>query len=264
MMNHGRLHPPRPRRSSIRHSTRDDLEAIRAWLLEEESNNVPGNFLCNWSVIERAQADDELLVYVDGHTGIPVGFQLGRLVRPGILQVRNACRHKGIGRKLVERCLAMARKRNECLLYIECKPSTSIPFWERMGFTLLESIDGKNYAYQVLGKPLPLPEQGADVEVSISFYPESRRWESDTQPYVTYSPAGRITTCGSVHLKQRVLFHERVYRSSRDVVIGVQVDGKLLYEDKAKCEQSHVIGVRSCTNGFYLDTIHIGHAEGRR
>jgi len=248
--------PSLPKRSSIRRSTREDLEAIHRWMLEEEAKKVHGNFLCNWSMIESAQKDGELLVYVDGQTGTPVGFQIGKLVRPGILQVRNSYRRRSIGRKLVERCFYLARKSDECLLYIQCKPSSSIPFWRKMGFTLLESTDGKNYAYQVLDKLLPLPEHGSDIEVTITFFPESRKWQSSTPSYAINSPQARITADGIVHLRQRVLFHECAYRESHDVVIGIQVAEKLFYRDKAKYPEAERIGVTRCKNGFYIDRIH--------
>lgn len=249
-----------PKRSSIRRSTHTDLEAIRRWLHQEEESNVDGNFLCNWSTIANAHENRELLVYVDGRTGTPVAFQLGKLIRPGILQVHNAYRGRGIGRKLVDRCLTIARKNDECLLYIQCKPATSIPFWQKMGFILLETTDSKNYAYQVLEKSLSLPQQGSDVEVSISFYPESFKWDPCTQPYVTFSPRARMTADGIVHLQQRVQFHKHAYRASGDVVIGILVARECLYRDKAKYPDAQHFGVARCTNGFYLDRIHRARA----
>lgn len=245
------------RRSSIRRSTRSDLDAIHAWLVEEEAQDVHGNFLCNWSVIQSCHCDGKLLVYVDGSSGLPVAFQLGGLIRPGILQVRSAYRGKGIGRKMVERCIALALKRNESLLYIQCKPSSSIPFWQHMGFTLIPSDGWNHYAYQVLDKPLDLPADGEPVSVVISFYPHRRKWEPETAPYSSHSPQARHTADGTIHLAQRIQFHEESIRRelNNDLVVEVTVAGQRRYLDKAKYQEAERIGVQRCSNGFYIDAI---------
>jgi GNAT superfamily N-acetyltransferase len=115
--------------SSIRKSRPQDLVAIEKWLKEEDAQGVHGNFLCNWLVIERSHRDGDLFVYIDGTLQQPIAFQVGGLLSPGILQVRSQYRARGIGRKMVDHCISVAEKKGEHLLYIQCKPSTSIPFW---------------------------------------------------------------------------------------------------------------------------------------
>lgn len=66
----------------------------------------------------------QLLVCIDGVSGLPIAFQCGGLLDPGILQVRSEYRGKGIGRRMVEHCVKRALEMDECLLYIQCKPST--------------------------------------------------------------------------------------------------------------------------------------------
>lgn len=246
----------RAHRSSIRQSKRADLEEIRRWLTEEEAQGVHGNFLRNWSCIERAHGDGDLLVYVDGKTGLPLAFQLGKLIRPGILQVRYSYRGTGLGRKMVERCIALASKRDQCLLYIECKPSTSIPFWQRMGFTLIESANGERYACRSIEKLLQLPKQGVAVAVVVRFFPESRKWEPETEAYATYSPQAKLVPGGTVYFAQRIQFHERAFPDVGDVVVEIEVDGSCRYSDKAKYEGARRIGVKRCVNGFYIDAVH--------
>lgn len=243
-------------RSSIRRSSQADLEAIRSWLAEEERQGVHGNFLCNWSWIERAHRDGELLVYIDGKTSLPLAYQLGGLVTPGILQVRNICRGSGIGRKMVERCIARATKRDQYLLYIQCKPSTSIPFWEHMGFTLIEDAGENSYAYRVIDKPLQLPSEGEAIAVVIRFFPESSKWDSQARPYVAYSPEARLAPDGIVHLAQRVQFHECAFSDVRDVVVEIEIGGVCRFRDKAKYEAARQVGVSRCVNGFYIDAVH--------
>lgn len=245
------------RRSSIRRSTHADIGAIHAWLVDERSQGVHGNFLCNWPAIERAHREGELLVYIDGETGLPLAFLLGGLVRQeSILQVRQTYRGTGIGRSMVERSVALATKHDQCLLYIECKPSTSIPFWQRMGFTIIESVNGKNYAYRIVDNPLQLPEQGVDVKVVIRFFPDSRKWQPQTKPYTAHSPQARRTPDGTIYLAQRVLFHEEAFLDVRDVVVEIEVDGNRRFLDKARYEEAQRIGVTRCTNGFYVDRVH--------
>jgi GNAT superfamily N-acetyltransferase len=248
----------RAHRSSIRRSKPADLDAIHNWLIEEEAQGFDGNFLCNLSVIERAHRDGDLLVYVDGKTGLPLAFQVGGLIRPGILQVRHAYRGTGIGRKMIQRCISLAFKRDQCLLYIECKPSTSIPFWQRMGFTLIEGANGKNYAYHIINKPLQLPEKSVAVAVVIRFFPESRKWKPDTKAYAVFSPPAGRAPDGTLYLAHRVQFHEKAFFNVRDAVVEIELEGNSRYRDKAKYEEAHKIGVMRCINGYYIDMLHPG------
>jgi GNAT superfamily N-acetyltransferase len=247
-------------RSSIRQSKPSDLDAIHKWLIEENDQGVHGNFLCNWSVIECSHRDGDLLVYADGKTGLLLAFQLGGLIRPGILQVRHAWRGAGIGRKMVQRCITLAAKRDQCLLYIECKPSTSIPFWQRMGFTLIERANGNSNAFRVIDKPLRLPEQGVAVAVAIRFYPESRKWEPDTKPVAIFCPPARLAPDGVVYLAYRVQFHKEAFPNVQDgdVVIEIEVDGNCRFRDKAKYDKARQLGVTNCINGYYIDMVKPG------
>ncbi len=258
-----KLKPTRSRRtrSSIRRSTDEDLRAIHSWLVEEEARGVEGNFLCNWRLTEKAHREGRLLVFIDGSSRTPVAYQWGGLVTPGILQVRLDMRGKGIGRKLVARCIADAYKHEECLLFIQCTPSSSIPFWQKMGFTLLGRPGGNNYAYRVLEKKRALPTNGRLVHVAIKFYPESRKWDKAVAPYTTAVPIAAITPDGVIHLGERVFFFEDLYRNVQDVVVQVEVNGEVRFCDKARYEEAHQLGVRRCTNGFYIDAIHLRGTE---
>lgn len=242
-------------RSSIRRSTEADLQAIHAWLSEEKSRGVPGNFLCNWSLTEAKHREGRLLVYVDGASQLPVAYQWGGLIRPGILQVRHDQRGKGIGRKLVQRCIANAEKKDECLLFIECKPSTSIPFWQSMGFTLLDDDGSNSNAYRILERRNQLPSDSKPVEAVIHFYPEERKWDKTTRPCCSATPATAMTANGIVHLGERVFFFEDLYGDVGDPVVEIVIDSKNYYFDKAKYDQARYLGLRRCTNGYFIDAI---------
>src|SRR5882724_10133776 len=159
-------------KSRIRKSTSKDLRFIHYWLLDQQSKNVSGSFLCNWNLTLKSHKEGKLLVYIDGASGQPVAYQWGSLIHPGILEVRHDMHGKGIGSKLVRHCMAQARKSDQCILVIQCKPSSSIPFWQKMGFTMFDSQRGENYAYQILEKRHQLPRDGLPVKVAVRFFPE--------------------------------------------------------------------------------------------
>src|SRR4051812_46562674 len=131
----------------IRQSTDGDLHAIHEWLKKEHVEGVEDNFLCNWDIIEDCHAKRKLLVYIDAPSGQPVGFQIGGLLAPGILQVRKDFRRRGIATKLVEHCIAQARRANGPFLKIQCTQESSIPFWLKMGFNLYRGQTDKPLAY---------------------------------------------------------------------------------------------------------------------
>lgn len=246
---------PSRRRSTIRRSTDADLKAIHLWLLAQSKRNDPDTFLCNWRLTKDCHRDGELLVYVDGESGVPVAYQWGGLIRPGILEVRYDMRGKGIGRRLVERRIREAYKRDLCFLLIQCKPSSSIPFWKRMGFTLFNTVDGENYAYRLLKKTHQLPTEAAPVSVAIRFYPENRKWSENVAPLCIAKPAAVRTPDNVVHLSERVFCFKELYPDTRDPVVEIEVSGQLLYCDKAKYEEAQRIGVRRCPNGFFIDHV---------
>lgn len=242
-------------RSGIRRSKPEDLVAIRAWLEEEEAAGVHGSFLCNWSIIERAHKDKELLVYIDGRSGTPVAFQLGRLLQSGIMQVKHDFRGRGIGKRMVDYCVNLARRKGEDLLAIQCKPSTSIPFWERMGFTVIPGSEPPNRAYRVLERRHQLPEVGTPVEVVVRFYPEERKWHDACLPLLQVEASGKELPGGVIQLDRRISFHEDAYPLARDVVVEAEVNRVRQFMDKAKYRASQQRGVRRCRNGWFMDQI---------
>lgn len=245
------------KRSVIRRSRPEDIAVIRRWLEDEEARGVAGNFLCNWSIIERAHTKRELLVYIDGRSGEPVAFQLGRLLQSGLLQVKSDFRRHGIGKKLVDFCINLARRKDECLLAIQCKPSASIPFWQQMGFTLIPESDPPNRAYRILEKKLSLPADGSPTTVTVRFFPEERNWNEMTPPCSEIVVLGKALIDGTIAFSERVSYHEDAYPSIRDVVVEVEHAGMRLFLDKAKRRDVQDRGVTRCKNGWYLDYVRV-------
>ncbi len=246
---------PALKRSVIRRSRIQDVLTIRGWLEQEKAQGVDGNFLCNWSIIQDCHDSKELLVYVDGDSNQAVAFQLGRLLQTGILQVKNDFRHRGIGTKLVEYCVMLARRKGECLLIVQCTPPTSIPFWERMGFTLSPGPNQDNKAYRVLERLNTLPTEGTPTMVTIRFFHESRKWDAAVRACSEVVVAGKILPGGATALSKRVLFHDGEHPNMQDVVVEILRDDERLFLDKAKYSEAARRGVIRCRNGWSIDRI---------
>lgn len=251
-------HRATSRRSPLRLSTPADIEAIHNWVSAEKARGLDGNFLGNWKQTLKAHRERKLLVYVDPQTDLPIGYQWGGLIEPGILQVKHEMRGRGIGRQLVEHRIAQARRKEQDLLYIECQPATSIPFWQKMGFKLLPPANGKQYAYQILEKALALPPHGSPVDIEIRFYPEATLWEPTTPAVVSSTPKAFAYADGVIRLAERVHSFDRLYPELGDAVVEILLNGKPLFKDKAKRESAASIGVRRCPslNGYFIDRIH--------
>lgn len=245
--------PARRRRSSIRRTTAADLKSIHDWLVDQDARHVPGTFFCHWAHIETAHRRGKLIAFIDGETGVPIAYQLGGLLSPGILEVRHDMRNKGIGRRFVERLFARALRRDECILYIQCEPPSSIGFWMKMGFAQFKREHDGAYFYRVLEKRHQLPPNGKSIFIAIRFYPEDNTWRKESAPVHTATPNAVRTADGVIHLDERIQFFK--HPDSRDTIVEIKVDGSLKYADKAKRELAHQIGVRQCTNGFYIDRI---------
>ena len=251
------------RSDTIRQSKQSDLRAIHSWLKKEDAEGVRDNFLCNWEVVENFHKDGRLTVYVDGLTGVPVAFQLGGLLHPGILEVRIDMRRKGTGRKLVEHCVAKAREKDENFLIIQCEPPSSIPFWRSMGIKPFGDQIQSKLAYRALGRKHQLPSGGKDTEVATKFYSEERKWTTGDSipPYEVLRTAAVVMADGVVYLEERAAFCKQIYGEKGDPVIEIIVGGEPRYLDKAKYPEATRIGVRRCTNGFYIDQVYPGRGS---
>lgn len=245
----------KPTKDDIRTSRDADFKAIADWLREERNQGVHGNFYCNLNSVENSHARGDLLVYVDGATGCPVAFQLGGLIRPGILEVKHDMRGRGIGTKMVEYCIERARARNECILMIECTPPTSIPFWKKMGFKLLDPKSDRNLAYRIVEKRHELPTGGVPANVVIRFFQLEQLNKKGARPCKLSRPAAVRTDDGIVHLDHQVQFCPELYPNIVDAVVRIDVDGQTLCFEKAKCPLARRLGVQRCENGFFIDPI---------
>jgi GNAT superfamily N-acetyltransferase len=244
-------------RVRVRRATKADLAAIHVWLKDEKARAVPGNFLCNWSIIEKAQKQGRLLVYIDPASSQPIAFQLGGLLNSGILAVREEHRGKGIGRQFVEYFVRAANRKREPVLRIQCSPSQSIPFWERMGFVPCVGETDDCY-HRVLPKKLKIPKAAVPTKVVIRFFPQERNWAIGAiAPYETHEVAGYRSSNGVVYLTDRIVFADGAQANAREVVVEIEVDGRSIYCQKAKYDRAKAFGVKRGRNGYYIDEINV-------
>jgi GNAT superfamily N-acetyltransferase len=246
---------PLRRRSSIRRSTDADIVEIHKWIEDQKARDVHGTFHLNWKLTKKCHEEGKLIVYIDGSSGKPVAYQWGALLTSGILEVRDDMRGKGIGKKMVQRRIADAYKKDECLLHIQCKPSTSIAFWQKMGFKLLPSVGWNTYAYRILEKQHELPSESKPVLVQIHFYPSTRMWAKDAALLFSIAPTAAQTSDGVVHLAERVFYFDEFHIDERNPFVEIVVDGNLRLNESAANSNAHRIGITRCRNGFFIDKI---------
>jgi len=240
----------------IRWSNDKDIQQIHNWLQKEDTLEVHGNFLCNWNLTRQCHDEGALLVLIDEIEDIPVAYQWGQLLSSGILQVRNDWRGKGLGRLVVEHCIELALQQDEMVLQVACKPSSSIPFWKAMDFTIIEGKFGENAkGFRVLSKKLALPPSKRPVVATVSSFPEERKWQEDVPAIAIYHPDAAVADNGKVYLAERASFPMSFHPMRGDPIIEIIVEGQLIYRDKAKYQDAQDHGVKWCRNGFYIDTV---------
>ncbi len=248
------MSPPEPCLSNhVRQSTGADVKAIHEWLQEQAAAGMHDTLACNWRLTNKCHEEGRLLVYIDPASQTPVAYQWGGLVSPGILEVRKDMRRRGIGQVLVGHCLALAKKSQEYILCIQCKPSTSIPFWQRMGFQLTDdSSPNEHFALLLLQEKFELPDHGDPVEVVLEWFPERRKWDATTPAAARQAVRG-VLLDGEVWLEERALCVRRI--EDGDAVLRVTVSGREWYCDKAKYEAAEDLGVERCSNGFFIEVL---------
>ena len=228
---------------------------VHAWLQEQERQGVKATFFCNWRLTERVHLERRVSVYLSPHSGAPVAYQWGGLLKDGILEVRHAERGRGIGRVMVEHMMAEAELADEPILFVHCAPDSSAPFWQRMGFTLLPEHRGETYGYRIVPKQLPPPAAGKPVQVDVEFYSERRGWDADIPPRQVNTQSAVRDSNGSVWLSHRVSWFDTIPTFEGDSYAIVKVDGENWYSGKLKRERASILGFKACANGYHLDRL---------
>ena len=231
---------------SFRLATAHDVERIYSWLLDHAHRGVHGSFLCNWNLTRKTHENQQLLVAI--LQSEPIAYMWGDF---GILEVREEFRNNGVGKQLVEFAMKRSLSDNRVAVSIECKPESSIPFWEKMGF----EFHDKNEASYVFEKTYVMPVDASPINVEIMFYPEYVKWTPQASPIKSYSPPAVLENQSVIHLRHRVATFVDSAHYQGDAVVKICVDGEVLYFDKAKYAKASAIGVRYESGAFYLDNL---------
>jgi Acetyltransferase (GNAT) family len=169
------------------------------------------------------------------------------------IDIKNDFRRLGIGKKLVQRCIEIARAADEPVLEIECRPESSFPFWKRMGFTL---YGNENHAYRIVEKTFNLPARAARISVAFSFFPERPHWDETAAALQTLAVQATAEQAG-LQLKRRMVFFGAAYGAVGDPVVETHVAGKRLYRDKAKYDDARSLGIHCSGNVVFIDRIRL-------
>lgn len=238
---------------SIRFATDKDMADIHSWLLDHGRRGIDGSFLCNWSLTENTYNEGKVIVGI--LNGQPVAYMWCDF---GIAEVREDLRGQGIGRKLVEHALTIARENDIACIDIECTPETSIPFWKKLGFKLYS----ENNAYLLIEKPLPLPTVAEPVDIEISFYPESRKWSSETKAIYSFSPSAVKGKDSLIYLSHRVAIFANSSIWNSDPIVSIKASGYEVYLGKAKHQEASDIGVKYNGGAYAIERITIRSRGG--
>jgi GNAT superfamily N-acetyltransferase len=200
-------------------------------------------FYWNSKLIRKAHKKGELYVLREGDKCVAYHFKSDEM---GIVYVRPNRRGNGYGHMLVARWLAAAAKNDEPYAAVECAPSTSRPFWTKMGFTLIKYCN-RQFAYRILDKQFPLDPEAELVDVEITFY-ESREAYDETKPLHTYR-ARAVKVPDSIQLADRVTCLELNRHDT--LTVKITVDGEVVCFGRARSSQAKALGVKRYAKGFY-------------
>ncbi len=231
----------------FRPSNSGDLLKIYDWLSEQERKGVQ-TFLCNWNLTKDTHERGELIVAVSNDTPIAYIFR-----DFGILEVKADYRRKGIGTRLVNYALNLLMKSGELYVRIECTPSTSIPFWKKMGFTLYD----EKFAYKLLEKKTDIPPGGIPIKVQICFYPANKKWNTEVQPIEVFQPKAYKFPDNVIYLEERISIFSDQQIWDGDPVIGIWVSDNELYLNKAKYGEAKQLGVLNGSRVFTVEKIRL-------
>jgi GNAT superfamily N-acetyltransferase len=233
-------------------------ELYQAWLAGDFDDEPPvRGFRCNWDTTKRLWRAGDQRVEILVVDGIAIGLLAGN----DILEIHPDFRRSGFGRVLAEFAIALAYDEGQSVMEIEIAPSTAVPFWQSMGFTLVPGRQGSgdgDYAYRILHRAFPL-EAGTRVPFEVSFYSHEERFGgSDPKPFAQYVGLGEQLPNGTLQLPERACCFRPDADGFNDDFIKIVVDGQQLHFDKVKRPSSKIYGVeRDPGYIYYIDRIRL-------
>jgi GNAT superfamily N-acetyltransferase len=188
-----------------------DIHLIEQWLKEQSAGC--DSLYVNWNVTLQVYEERGIFVYEDAESKEPVAYFWGSLnSTSSILEVRLDRRGQGIGRAVVAELLEMAVASGEGLLWIDCAPSSSEPFWRKMGFDI-EVGSPRSSAKRILHIPRSIPSSAVPVNVIVRFFNEEALYSNGVSPLAEYSPSAAKDENGTIWLSAK-LAHLAVSRTN--------------------------------------------------
>lgn len=238
----------------IRLATKADYRSIHDWLRRWHERSEVGkgaSFWCNRNLIEKGQREGKLWAMIAEDRQV-VAFNLARQFRCEhgseaaieILEVHPERRGAGLGRQMVEHFRGLARETGAMGICIDCRPHTSIPFWQHMGFSRVVPGSSEHVLLlPTLNRPA-LPA-GSRLPVTISLsrgYPPV----NEESPFVTEAV---------VHGERFILKDEYVrYFQDIETFAEVKVGVEVLHNYKVK--YLHELGAEWCGGLARIGALH--------
>lgn len=143
--------------------TRNQLDEIEKWLISE-ANELGEGFYCNWNIITRSFDNNQL--WVTTFNDRPIGFVVVGVSDSSltavidIAEIKPSERQKGYARQMINETLNRFRSQGVLVVRLECSPTSSEPFWKKMGFQNYPATFPKSsfHLYQTLVEVTPLSE----------------------------------------------------------------------------------------------------------
>jgi GNAT superfamily N-acetyltransferase len=228
-------------------ATKNDFYKIRKWLKDEYDRSGEG-FWINFNTIKDYFYNNELFVYrIDSFS---VGFITGPLNGPSIISVKEEYRGRGVGGKLFKHIYNKAKKKRVAVMKILCQPEASIVFWRKMGFEIFLEAN-QNYGYMILNYINDLPV-GKKVDLSINSYTESVFFNKAEKAIQVFKSNAVLAKDKKIYLKERATIYNNKKTNSKDLVISIKVNNKIIYFDKAKYPRAQYLGVRKSEHESYI------------
>ncbi len=241
----------------IRPAVDSDLPIIEAWLSEQKERSEIDTLACNWEITKKVYRERGMLVYAADPAGEPIAYSWGSLNdESSILEVKASHRATGVGAKMVDYLIEQSRAANEPLLLIECAPSSSEPFWQRMGFDTFD-LYGRTLAKRVLCLERDLPQHGSPVGLTVRFSTEGFEF-AGFPCMVEHKPTAVKLPDGVIYLDQRLAHYEpRAFGQGGELVIEVSIEGRSSPAFFGRCKYGPAadLGVERCENGFAIERI---------
>lgn len=237
----------------IRIANKNDLQQIKTWLKEEL--NQDNGFYHNFNIIEKYFKDNLLFVYDEND--LTVGFITGSLESPNIINVKKDFIGKGIGTQLYNYLEEKSREKRICVIKVLCEPKTSIKFWKKMGFEIIETNRYNEYTkgFKVLNYELKVPN-GEFIDIEFNSYTDEALYKPNIEPNQKIIVKG-IKKGSQIYFSKRIIFPTYNFDNLKDLVLKIKINDNEIFFDKAKREKASNLGVIRDNYSYYIDKLNI-------